>query len=79
MGGWRGSILFPEDCDGRGWIRISGELSKALAFLEATYGSPSSGGLLEGKKLGKVFGSLSYAEVVLSAATVSVMDLPAFA
>jgi hypothetical protein len=32
MGGWRGMIVFFKGHDGRGWGRVSGELSKALAF-----------------------------------------------
>jgi hypothetical protein len=32
-GGRRGRILFPEGRDGRGWSRVSGELSKILDFL----------------------------------------------
>jgi hypothetical protein len=44
-GGRRGRILFPEGRDGRGWSRVSGELSKILDFLGTTVGSSSSGGL----------------------------------
>jgi hypothetical protein len=73
MGGCRGLILFPEGCDGRGWSHVSGELSKALAFLGATDGSPSFGGPPAGNKLGKEAGLSSFAEVVRFAATVSVM------
>jgi hypothetical protein len=59
-GGRRGRILFPEGWDGRGWSRVSGELSKILDFLGTTVGSSSSGGLppfggsSSGVKLGKV-------------------------
>jgi hypothetical protein len=76
-GGRRGRILFPEGRDGRGWSRVSGELSKILDFLGTTVGSPTSGGLPSsggfpsGVKLGKGTGRPSFAEVVSSAATVS--------
>jgi hypothetical protein len=76
-GGRRGRILFPEGRDGRGWSRVSRELSKILDFLGTTVGSPTSGGLpssggfLLGVKLGKGTGRPSFAEVVSSAATVS--------
>jgi len=73
VGGWRRLILFPKGRDGRGWSRVCEELSKALAFLEATDGSPSSGGPLAGKKLGKEVGFSSFADVVRSIVTASVM------
>jgi hypothetical protein len=47
--GRRGMTLFPKGWDGRGWSCVSGELSKALASLEATVEDPSSGGTLVGK------------------------------
>jgi hypothetical protein len=73
VGGRKRLILFPEGRDGRGWSHVSGELSKALAFLGAMDGSSSSGGPLAGNKLGKEAGLSLFAEVVHSAATVSVM------
>jgi hypothetical protein len=57
-------IVFPEGCDGRGWGRVSGELSKALAFFESTVVSSSSSRAPAGKSLGKVTVFLSFAEVV---------------
>jgi hypothetical protein len=59
-------IVFPEGRDGRGWGRVSGELSKALAFFGTSVVSSSSGGISVGKSLGKVAGVLSFAEVVRS-------------
>jgi hypothetical protein len=41
--------MFPEGRDGRGWSRVSGELSKALTFPEATVKAPFVGGRLLGK------------------------------
>jgi hypothetical protein len=41
-GGRRGLVMFPEGRGGRVWSRVSGELSKAQAFLEALRGSQSS-------------------------------------
>jgi hypothetical protein len=73
MGGQRGLNLFPEGHDGRGWSRVSRELSKALALLGATDGSPCSGGPPARNKLGKEAGLPSFAEVVHSAATAFVM------
>jgi hypothetical protein len=73
VSGSRGLILIPEGHDGRGWSRVSGELSKALSFLEAIDGSPSSRGPLAMKKLGKEVGFLLFAEVMHSAATISIM------
>jgi hypothetical protein len=46
--------------------RVSGELSKALAFIEATVEAPLSGGAPMGEFLGKAAGLLSFAEVVRS-------------
>jgi hypothetical protein len=75
-GSRRGRILFPEGRDGRGWSRVSGELSKILDFLGTTIGSSSSGGLPpsggspSGVKLGKGTGRPSFAEVVSSSATI---------
>jgi len=69
MGGQRGLNLFPEGHDGRGWSRVSRELSKALALLGATDGSPCSGGPPARNKLGKEAGLPSFTEVVHSAAT----------
>jgi hypothetical protein len=74
--GRRRRILFPKGRDGRGWSRVSGELSKILDFLGTIVGSSSSGGLPSfggspsGVKLGKGIGRPSFAEVVSSAATV---------
>jgi hypothetical protein len=34
-GGRKGLILLPEGREGRGWSRVAGELSKALAFLDS--------------------------------------------
>jgi hypothetical protein len=59
--------------DGWGWSCVSGELSKAMAFVGVTDGSPSSSGPSVGFKLNKEIGLPSFAEVVHSAATVSVM------
>jgi hypothetical protein len=54
-GGRRGLVMFPEGRGGRGWSRVSGELSKAQVFLEAVYGSQSSdtGGSIGGSVGGK--------------------------
>jgi hypothetical protein len=73
VGGRTGLILFPEGRDGRGWSCVSGELSKALAFLGVTDGSPSAGGPSVGFKLDKETGLPLFAKVVRSTATVSVM------
>jgi hypothetical protein len=35
VGGRKGLVLLPEGREGRGWSRVAGELSKALACLEA--------------------------------------------
>jgi hypothetical protein len=70
VGGWRGMTLFLEGRDWRGQSPVSRELSKALAFLEATVEVPSSGGALVWEFLGKVAGPLSFAEVVRSPSTV---------
>jgi len=70
-GGRRGRILFPEGRDGRGWSRVSGELSKMLDFLENMCGPSSSGVLPSGGKLGIGSGCPSFAAVVSLAATVS--------
>jgi hypothetical protein len=56
----QGLILLPEGCEGRGWGRLAGELSKVVAFLEAVAApSPSSSPIfLElGKKNGLKFPS----------------------
>jgi hypothetical protein len=75
-GGRRGLVMFPEGRGGRGWSRVSGELSKAQVFLEALYGSQSSdiggsiGGSVGGKGAVRRFGdgdAPSFAEVVRSA------------
>jgi hypothetical protein len=65
MGGRKGLILFPEGCDERGWSRVSGELSKPLAFLPAMDWSLSSGGPPAGNRLVKEAGLPSFMEVVL--------------
>lgn len=70
VGGWRGMTLFLEGQDWRGWSCVSRELSKALAFLEATVEALSSGGASVGEFLGKVAGPLSFAEVVRLPSTV---------
>jgi hypothetical protein len=78
-GGRKEGILFPEGRDGRGWSRVSGELSKILDFLGTTVGSSSSGSLPpssgspSGVKLGKGTGRPSFAEVVSSSATISAL------
>jgi hypothetical protein len=56
-------IVFPEGCDGQGWGRVSGELSKVLDF----FGSSvvySSSGAPPGKRLGKDAGLLLYTEAM---------------
>jgi hypothetical protein len=63
--GQRGMTLFPEGWDVRGWSCVFGELSKALAFLEAMVKAPSSCGTPVGKFLGKVAGPLSFLEVAI--------------
>jgi len=75
VGGRRGMVVFPEGRDGRGWGRVSGELSKVLVFFGSTMVSSSSGGAPAGKKLGKVAGVLSFTEVVRSQVPV-VVDGP---
>jgi hypothetical protein len=60
MSGRRGLFLFSKGRDGQGWSRVSGKLSKVLAFLE------------DDGKMGKAAGSMSFAEVVHTAAPVSV-------
>jgi hypothetical protein len=75
VGGRRGMVVFPEGRDGRGWGRVSGELSKVLVFLGSKMVSSSSSGAPAGKILGKVAGVLSFAEVVRSPAPV-VVDGP---
>ena len=42
VGGWKEFILFSEGRDGWGESRVTGELSRALSFFEATLGSTSS-------------------------------------
>lgn len=84
-GGRRGRILFPKGRDGRGWSRVSGEMSKNVDFLGTTDGSPSSGGLSpsggspSGVKLGKGTGRLSFTEVVGSSTTISALGCRALA
>jgi hypothetical protein len=70
VGGRKGMTLFPEGRDGRGWSRVFGELSKALAFLEATMKARSSGVTSVGEFLGKAAGPLSFAEAVRSPSTI---------
>jgi hypothetical protein len=64
VGGRRRMIVFPEGHDGLVWGRVSGELSKVLAFFGTSVVSSSSSGVPVGKSLGKVAGVLSFAEVV---------------
>jgi hypothetical protein len=52
VGGQRGMIMFLEGRDGRGWGRVSGELSKVLDFFGASVVYPFSGAP-SGKRLGK--------------------------
>jgi hypothetical protein len=75
-GGRRGLVMFPEGRGGRGWSRVSGELSKVQVFLKAVYGSQSSdtggsiGGSVGGMGAVRRFGdggAPSFAEVVRSA------------
>ncbi len=54
-------VLFPKGRDGRGWSRISGELSKVSSFIKD-----------DGTTLGKEARSLSFAKVVHTVALVSV-------
>jgi hypothetical protein len=61
VGGWKGLVLFPKGRDGRGWSRISGELSKVSSFIKD-----------DGTTLGKEVGSLSFAKVVSTVAPVFV-------
>lgn len=68
-GGRIGLIMFPEGRDGRGWSRVSGELSKVVAFLGALDGSPPSVGIPVGVKLGLGTGFQTYAEVARSSAS----------
>jgi len=60
VGGRRDLVLFPDGRDDRDWSRVSGELFKVLEFLEDV------------RKMGKAAGSMSFAEVVHTAAPVSV-------
>jgi len=64
VGGRRGMIVFPEGRDGQGWGRVSGELSKVLAFFGTSVVSSSFSGVPVGKSLGKAASVLSFAEVV---------------
>jgi hypothetical protein len=64
VGGRRGMIAFPEGRDGRGWGRVSGELSKVLVFFGTSVVSSSFSGVPVGKSVGKAAGVLSFAEVV---------------
>jgi hypothetical protein len=69
-GGRKGMVLFPEGRAGRGWSRISGELSKALAFIESKCGSSSP-------VRGVVAGAApSFAAVVRSAVPSTVLKRP---
>lgn len=70
VGGRRGMTLFPKGRDGWGWSCVFGELSKALAFLEATIEARSSGVAPVGEFLGKAAGPLSFVEAVRSLSTV---------
>jgi hypothetical protein len=72
-GGRKGLIMFPEGRDGPGWSRVSGELSKVVAFLGALDGSPPSVGIPAGVKLGLGIGFQTYAEVARSLASVSAL------
>jgi hypothetical protein len=65
VGGRRGMIVFPEGCDGRGWGRVFGELSKVLGFFGSSVVYPSSGAR-PGKRLSKDVGLLSYAKAMRS-------------
>jgi hypothetical protein len=60
VGGRRDLVLFPDGRDDRDWSRVSGELFKVLEFLEDV------------RKMGKAAGSMSFVEVVHTAASVSV-------
>jgi hypothetical protein len=64
VGGRRGMFVFPEGRDGRGRGRVSGELSKVLAFFGTPVVSSPFSGVPVGMSLGKVAGVLSFAEVV---------------
>jgi hypothetical protein len=64
VGGRKGMIVFPEGRDGRGWRRVSGELSKVLAFFGASVVSSSVSGVPVGKRVGKATGVLSFVEVL---------------
>jgi hypothetical protein len=69
-GGRKGMVLFPEGRAGRGWSRVSGELSKALAFFGSKVGSSSP-------VKGAVAGAApSYAAVVSSVVPSSVLKRP---
>jgi hypothetical protein len=69
-GGRKGMVLFPEGRAGRGWSRVSGELSKALAFFGSKVGSSSSA-------KGAVAGAApSYAAVVSSVVPSSILKRP---
>jgi hypothetical protein len=57
---------------GRGWGRVSRELSKVLVFFGSSMVSSSSSGAPTGKILGKAAGFLSFAEVICSPAPVIV-------
>jgi hypothetical protein len=82
-GGRRGLVMFPEGRGGRGWSRVSGELSKAQVFLEAVYGSQSSdtggsiGGSVGGMGAARRFGdggAPSFAEMVRSAVPSTILS-----
>jgi len=60
MSGRRGLFLFSKGRDGQGWSRVSGKLSKVLAFLE------------DDGKMGKAAGSMPFMEMLRMAAPVSV-------
>jgi hypothetical protein len=83
VGGRRGLVMFPEGRGGRGWSRVSGELSKAQVFLEAVYGSQSSdtggsiGGSVGGMGAVRRFGdggAPSFAEMVRSAVPSTILS-----
>jgi hypothetical protein len=69
-GGWKGMVLFPEGRAGQGWSRVSGELSKALAFFGSKIGSSS---LVRGVDAGA---TPLFAAVVRSVVPSSVLKRP---
>jgi hypothetical protein len=68
--GQKAMIMLSEGREGRGWRCVTGELSKALGFLEATtvlsFGVPSPVGKIYGIKVGPRvdMGVPSYAAVL---------------